>query len=112
MLKMNRLAGVNYPDRAPPTAHPFDHKLHSHLLCSMKRSQKPENHNPKLQSMRATPAPVTLTGMPGHNAGIAGHDHRNTQTVTRRWMANVWRSVFQLSLMPWALSCKRSVCTK
>ena len=47
-----------------PTAHPFDHKLHSHLLCSMKRSQKPENHTLKLQSKRATPAPVMFTGMP------------------------------------------------
>ncbi len=45
-----------------PTAHPFDHKLHSNLLCSMKRSQKPENQTLKLQSTRATPGSVTFVG--------------------------------------------------
>ena len=80
-MRLRRTGALAVDNSELPTAHPFDHKLHSHLLCSMKRSQKPENHNPKLQSMRATPAPVTFTGMPGHDAGIAGHDHRNTQRM-------------------------------
>ena len=63
------------------TAHPFAHKLHSHQLRLKTKESEPRIHKPKLQSKHATPAPVTFTGMPGHDAGITGHVRRNTQTV-------------------------------
>jgi len=53
-----------------PTARPFAHKLHSHLLRLKQRSQNPENQPQPTINARNTD-PVTFTG-------ITGHDRRNT----------------------------------
>lgn len=61
-----------------PTAHPFDHKLHSHLLEFDEKESKTRKTKPKLQSKARNTGPGHDQRNPGHDAGIAGHVHRNT----------------------------------
>jgi hypothetical protein len=44
------------------------------------RSKPPKKNSTPYNSNRAAPCPVTITGICGHDAGITGHDQRNTHS--------------------------------
>ena len=42
------------------------------------RPKQPKPYNPNRAVTNSSMTPVTITGMTGHDAGIIGHDQRNT----------------------------------
>ena len=46
------------------------------------RPKQPKPYNPHRAVTNSSMTPVTITGMTGHDAGIIGHDQRNTHLPT------------------------------
>jgi len=59
-----------------------------HYACPIKlfkkaknRPKQPKPYNPDRAVTNSSMTPVTIPGMTGHDAGIIGHDQRNTQNA-------------------------------
>jgi hypothetical protein len=56
----------------------------NHQNRTLREGKTAQKNSTPYNLNRAAPCPVTITGICGHDAGITGHDHRNTQQLENR----------------------------